>query len=63
MIAPILKWIFIQYNKRGLKNKLFDGKLSIEGLQHTVTIYRDEDLQWIISHQIIYSLTLFYYIG
>ena len=42
MIAPILKWIFIQYNRGGLKNKLFDGELSIKGLQYTVTIYRDE---------------------
>ncbi len=42
MIAPILKWLFIQYNRGALKNKLFDGELIIEGLQHPVTIYRDE---------------------
>jgi len=42
MIAPILKWLFIQYNRGALKNKLFDGELAIDGLQHPVTIYRDE---------------------
>ncbi|MBT5078583.1 MAG: penicillin acylase family protein, partial [Candidatus Marinimicrobia bacterium] len=42
MIAPILKWLFIQYNRGALKSKLFDGELNIEGLQYPVTIYRDE---------------------
>jgi len=42
MIVPIMKWIFIQYNRRALKNELFDGELSITGLQYPVSIYRDE---------------------
>ena len=42
MIEPILKWIFIQYNKRALSNKFFDGKLTIKGLQYPVIIHRDE---------------------
>ena len=42
MITPILKWLFIQYNRGSLKNKLFNGELSIEGLHHPVTVYRDE---------------------
>ena len=42
MIEPILKWIFIQYNRRALTNKLFDGQLTIQGLEYPVIIHRDE---------------------
>ena len=42
MFAPIFKWLFIQYNRGALKNKLFDGELSVEGLHYPVTIYRDQ---------------------
>ena len=41
MIEPILKWIFIQYNRRALTDKLFDGELIIHGLQYPVVIHRD----------------------
>ena len=27
MIANLLKWLFIQYNRNSLRNKFFDGKL------------------------------------
>lgn len=42
MLATVLKWTFIQYNKRCLRSKYFDGELKIVGLKHPVKIYRDE---------------------
>ena len=42
MIANLLKWLFIQYNRNSLRNKFFDGKLSVDGLSDAVTIFTDK---------------------
>ena len=43
MIASILKWLFVQYNRGSLKSEYFEGELCVKGLQHSVTIFRDEN--------------------
>ena len=42
MIANLLKWLFIQYNRNSIRNKFFDGKLSVDGLSEVVTIFTDK---------------------
>lgn len=52
MVTNILKWLFVNYNGRALKEKYFSGSLSIDGLSSPVTVYRDN---WHIPH--IYANT------
>ena len=47
MIASILKWLFIAYNKRTLSKEFYNYTLKVDGLKDTVTIYRDK---WGVSH-------------
>ena len=42
MLANVLKWLFIQYNRTSLRTKYFNGKLSVEGLSKPVTIITDK---------------------
>ena len=42
MIHPILKWLFVQYNKRLLRKKYFNGTLKIKGIKNDVKIARDK---------------------
>jgi penicillin amidase len=42
LISSILKWSFIQYNKRSLKNKYYDSKLVLDGISKPVNVYADE---------------------
>jgi penicillin amidase len=47
MIHPILKWLFVQYNKRPLKKKYFHGSISIKGIKNEISVIRDT---WGIPH-------------
>ena len=47
MIASVLKWLFIVYNKRTLSKIFYNHNLEVDGLKDTVTIHRDK---WGVSH-------------
>lgn len=42
MLASVLKWLFIQYNRNSLRKKFFDGRLSVSGLSSPVQIFTDK---------------------
>ena len=42
MLANILKWLFIQYNRTSLRTKYFNGTLSVKGLSKPVTVITDK---------------------
>jgi len=47
MLASILKWLFIAYNKKTLSKQFYNNTLKVEGLKDKVTIHRDK---WGVSH-------------
>ena len=47
MIATVLKWLFVVYNKRSLSNQFSNDTLPLEGLKDTVEVYQDK---WGVSH-------------
>ena len=47
MLASILKWLFVTYNKRNLSKKFYNNDLNLSGLKDKVEIYRDK---WGVSH-------------
>ncbi len=53
MVASILKWAFVQLNRRNLGRRFYSGEQPLKGLKKPVKIYRDK---WAVSH--IYSENL-----
>ena len=47
MIASVLKWLFIGYNKQTLSKQFYNNSLKVESLKDTVKIYQDK---WGVSH-------------